>query len=75
MVSFHHGLPIFTELNYLSIARHPRFPDDQRVHREGAMKDLKADWRRWTRAERIIAVFVGFGTIAMLPALFLLGHT
>jgi hypothetical protein len=38
------------------------------------MKDLKADWRRWTREERIIAVFVGFGSTAMLPALFVLGH-
>jgi hypothetical protein len=38
------------------------------------MKDLKADWRRWTRAERIIAVLVALGTTAMLPALFLLGH-
>jgi hypothetical protein len=38
------------------------------------MKDLKADWRRWIRAERIIAVLVGFGTTALLPALFLLGH-
>jgi hypothetical protein len=38
------------------------------------MKDLKADWQRWTRAERIIAVFFGFGMTALLPALFLLGH-
>jgi hypothetical protein len=38
------------------------------------MKDLKADWRRWTRVERIIAVFIVLGTTAVLPALFLLGH-
>jgi hypothetical protein len=38
------------------------------------MKDLKADWRRWTRAERIIALFIALGTTALLPALFLLGH-
>ena len=36
----------------------------------GCMKDLKADWRRWTRAERIIAVFIASGTTALLPALF-----
>ena len=35
----------------------------------GCMKDLKADWRRWTRAERIIAVFIASGTTALLPAL------
>jgi hypothetical protein len=38
------------------------------------MKDLKADWRRWTRAERIISLFIALGTTALLPALFLLDH-
>jgi hypothetical protein len=38
------------------------------------MKDLKADWRRWTRVERSVAVFIAFGTSSMLPALLLLGQ-
>jgi hypothetical protein len=38
------------------------------------MKDLKADWRRWTRAERIIAVFIALGTTTLPPALMILGH-
>jgi hypothetical protein len=38
------------------------------------MKDLKADWRRWTQAERITALFIASGTTALFPALFLLGH-
>ncbi len=37
------------------------------------MKDLKADWRRWTRAEKIAAVFIAFGTSGLIPALLLLG--
>ena len=36
------------------------------------MKDLKADWRRWTRAERIVAVFIAPGTTSLAPALLLL---
>ncbi len=35
------------------------------------MKDLKADWRRWTRAERSAAVLTVFGM--MVPTLLLLG--
>jgi hypothetical protein len=38
------------------------------------MKDLKADWRRWTRVERIVALFIAFGMSSMVPALFLLGQ-
>jgi hypothetical protein len=38
------------------------------------MKDLKADWRRWTRAERIAAMFIAFGTPGLIPALLLLGR-
>jgi hypothetical protein len=37
------------------------------------MKDLKADWRRWTPAERIAVVLIVFGTSSMVPALLLLG--
>jgi hypothetical protein len=36
------------------------------------MKDLKADWRRWTRVEKIIAVFIALGMSSMGPALLLL---
>jgi len=37
------------------------------------MRDLKADWRRWTRVERIVAVFIALG-MCMVPALLLLGE-
>jgi hypothetical protein len=36
------------------------------------MKDLEADWRRWTRAERIVAVFIALGMTTLTPALLLL---
>jgi hypothetical protein len=38
------------------------------------MRDLKADWRRWTRVERIVAVFIALGMNIMVPALLLLGQ-
>jgi hypothetical protein len=38
------------------------------------MKDLKADWRRWTRAERMVAVFIALGMTGLVPALLLLGE-
>ncbi len=37
------------------------------------MKDLKADWRRWTPVERIVAVFIALGMPVVVPALLLLG--
>jgi len=37
------------------------------------MKDLKADWRRWTRIERIAAVLAVFGMGSIAPALLFLG--
>jgi len=37
------------------------------------MRDLKADWQRWTRVERIVAVFIALGMSGMVPALLLLG--
>ncbi len=37
------------------------------------MRDLKADWRRWTRVERSVAVFIALGVSSMAPALLLLG--
>jgi len=41
---------------------------------EDVMKDLKADWRRWTRIERIAAVVSVFGMSSIVPALLLLGQ-
>lgn len=38
------------------------------------MKDLKADWRRWARAERVAAVLIAFGMGGVVPALLLLGQ-
>jgi hypothetical protein len=38
------------------------------------MKDLKADWRRWTRAERIVAMFIALGMSSTVPALLLSGE-
>jgi hypothetical protein len=37
------------------------------------MKDLKADRRRWTQVERIVAMFIALGMSSMAPALLLLG--
>jgi hypothetical protein len=37
------------------------------------MRDLRADWRRWTKTERAVAVFIAFGTTSLVPALLLLG--
>ena len=41
--------------------------------REDVVKDLKADWRRWTRGERVAAVFIAIGMTSLAPALLLLG--
>jgi hypothetical protein len=38
------------------------------------MKDLKADWRRWTGVERIVAVLIALAMSSMVPALLLLGQ-
>jgi len=38
------------------------------------MKDLKADWRRWTRGERIAAVFIALGMCSVAPILHALGE-
>jgi hypothetical protein len=35
------------------------------------MNDLRADWRRWTRGERIVAMFIALGMTGMIPALLL----
>jgi hypothetical protein len=37
------------------------------------MKDLKADWRRWTLVERSVAVLTVFGMSSMVPTLLFLG--
>jgi hypothetical protein len=44
------------------------------AYRGDVMKDLKADWRRWTRVERIVAVIIALGMSSMLPALLLLAE-
>jgi hypothetical protein len=41
---------------------------------EGVMKDLKADWQKWTRVEKVIALFIAAGTSSTVPALLLLGQ-
>jgi hypothetical protein len=46
----------------------------QEAYREDVMKDLKADWRRWTRVERIVAVFIALGMSSMVPVLLLLSE-
>ncbi len=38
------------------------------------MKDLKADWRKWSRVEKTIAVFIAAWTSGTVPALLLLGQ-
>jgi hypothetical protein len=38
------------------------------------MRDLKADWRRWTGVERIVALFIALGMSGIVPALLLLGE-
>jgi hypothetical protein len=41
---------------------------------EGIMKDLKADWRKWSWVEKTIAVFLAAGTGSTVSALLLLGQ-
>ena len=38
------------------------------------MKDLKADWRKWSRAERWLAASFAIATSAIVPVLFVLGE-
>ena len=38
------------------------------------MKDLKADWRKWSEVERISAALVAFAMSGLVPALLLLKH-
>jgi hypothetical protein len=33
------------------------------------MRDLKADWRRWSRVEGIVALVIAVGMGGMVPAL------
>jgi hypothetical protein len=40
---------------------------------EGDMNDLMADWRRWSRAERLSVWCVGVGLTGLVPALIFLG--
>jgi hypothetical protein len=41
---------------------------------EDVMKDLKADWRRWTRVERTAAMFFALGMSSIVTTLLLLGE-
>ena len=36
------------------------------------MKDLRADWRKWTWSEKLVAVFLAMGLSGMAPSLILL---
>jgi hypothetical protein len=38
------------------------------------MKDLKADWRRWTRVERGVAVFIALAMSSVVAVVLLLGE-
>jgi|GEM_PF-4141160 hypothetical protein len=38
------------------------------------MDDLKADWQRWSRAERVSLWCLGVGLGGLVPALLLLGR-
>ena len=38
------------------------------------MRDLKADWRRWTRVEKIAAVLLAIGMNGMVPVVLVLGQ-
>ncbi len=38
------------------------------------MKDIKADWRKWSAIERVSAVLVAFVLSGLVPALLVLGH-
>ena len=41
---------------------------------EVVMKDLKADWRRWTRVERSVAVFIALAMSSVVAVVLLLGE-
>ena len=49
-------------------------PDAESRWRRDVMKDLKADWRKWSRVEKIAALFIAAGASFMVPALLLLGQ-
>ena len=38
------------------------------------MKDLKADWRRWTRVERSVAVFIALAMSSVVAVVLFLGE-
>jgi hypothetical protein len=38
------------------------------------MKDLKADWRKWTQAEKWVVASFAIATSTIVPALFLFGQ-
>jgi len=38
------------------------------------MRDLKADWRKWSRAEKWLAASFAIASSAIVPVLFVLGE-
>jgi hypothetical protein len=44
-------------------------------HCEAIMDDLKADWQRWSPAERVSVWCLGLGLSGLVPALLLLGQS
>jgi hypothetical protein len=51
--------------------RRATFAGGARSLAEIVMKDVKADWRKWTRGEKISVVFIGFAMSSMVPLLLL----
>jgi hypothetical protein len=64
------GAPVFaTRENPITAFSRSRAADQMA---EDVVKGLKADWRRWTRVERIAAVCIALAMSSMVPALLLL---
>lgn len=79
---FHMCMGILPTCNGFARLRGANFDSDDERGRtaesgsvtEGVMKDLKADWLKWSRVERTIALFIAAGTSSTVPALLLLGQ-
>jgi hypothetical protein len=66
------GAPVFgTREGPITAFRRSRAGDQMA---EDVVKGLKADWRRWTRVERIAAVCIALAMSSMVPTLLLLGQ-
>ena len=51
-----------------------QFSQYEKAYCEGVMKDLKADWRRWTRVEGSVAVFIALAMSSVVAVVLLLGE-